>query len=126
MQDKKYYEIEYTDLIPGVTFKFAKLNPIEHLNIVTLQQSWDVNKNGGYTGLLEKILINVLWTKDNKNWIPLIDSEGNAKLPEYETCPSLGLDLFIRFKNEVIEPVFTESKTFQNIMNRRKQKETTK
>ena len=31
MQDKKYYDIEYTDLIPGITFKFKKLNPIEHL-----------------------------------------------------------------------------------------------
>lgn len=125
MQDKKYYDIEYTDLIPGITFKFKKLNPIEHLNLVTTNNVWE-KEHDDYKGLFEKILINVLWTKDGKNWQPLVDTDGNSKLPEFEDNISIGLDLFYIFKNEVLNPVFIESKTYQNIMKRIKGEDNSK
>ena len=122
MEDKKYYEIEYDDLLPGIKFKFRKLNPIEHLGLVTSDNgSWN-DEGKDYTKLFGKILVNVLYTKDDKNWIPLIDSDGNAKLPEFEDNISIGLDLFYRFKSEVLNPVFTESKTYQNFISHRKTK----
>ena len=123
MSDKKYYEIEYTDLMEGVTFKFKKLNPIEHLGLVTANITED-NKTD-FTEQYKKFLINVLWTKDGTNWMPLIDSEGNSKLKEFEDNVAIGLDLIYRFKNEVLNPVFTESKTFQDIIKHQKNKKNT-
>ena len=57
-----------------------------------------------------------MWTKDGKTWNNLIDEEGNAKLQELDVNPSIALDLFYYFKREVLLPVFTGSKTYQNSM----------
>ena len=123
--EEKYYETIYEDLIEGIKFKFKKLNPVEHLGLCTSSQTWEKINGTDYTELYKKIFINILFTKNGTDWIPLVDSEGNARLKEFEENVSIGLDLFFEYKKKVINPVFTESKTIQNITNRKDKKEST-
>lgn len=113
---KNYWETEYKDLCEGVTFRFRKMNAIEHLNLVTKNVDFENMDGGRAEYFIQKCLENTMWSRDGENWAKLIDSEGNAKLKELDTNPSIGLDLFYYFKKEVLIPVFLESKTFQNSM----------
>lgn len=115
MEDKKYYEIEYTDLIDGVTFKFKKLNPIEHLDLVTTEGVWK-KQHDDFNGLLQRFFRNILWTKTGERWNPLVDGDGDPTLPELDDNVGVALDLFYLFKEKVLQPVFTESKTYQNLL----------
>lgn len=115
-ENKVYWKIEYTDLCEGVTFKFKKMNTIEHLNLVTKNVEFESLDGDKAEYFINKCLSMALWTKDGNTWNNLVDAEGNAKLPELETNPSIALDLFYYFKKDVLLPVFTESKTFRRSM----------
>lgn len=115
-ENKVYWKIEYTDLCDGVTFKFKKMNTIEHLNLVTKNVEFESLDGDKAEYFINKCLSMALWTKDGNTWNNLVDAEGNAKLPELETNPSIALDLFYYFKKDVLLPVFTESKTFRRSM----------
>ena len=108
-----YWENTYKDLIDGVVFRFKKMNPIEHLNLVTKNVDFERLDGDNAEYFIKKCLQMTLWTKDNVTWNTLVDSEGNAKLPELERKMSAALDLFYYFKKDVLLPVFFESKTFQ-------------
>lgn len=123
MEDKKYYEVTYDDLLEGVKFKFRKLNPVDLLNICTKDGNKLV-KGKNDKDYFQEILSNILWTKNDIDWFPLISEDGSSRLPEYDDQPSLGLDLLFLYKEKVINPVFTESKTFQNITSQRRVKNT--
>ena len=114
---KDYAEIRYSDLCEGVTFKYKKLNPIEMINLVT--KNFDFGKQDKDEQdllLIQKILRNILWTKDGETWVELIQEDGIPKLPELNSDPTIALDLFYRYKADVLAPVFYESKTFQSFM----------
>jgi len=117
MEEKQiYYEIEYKDLCDGVTFRFKKMNTVEYLNLVTKNVEFESLDGERAEYFISKCLSMTQWTKDGINWNSLVDAEGNAKLPELDRYPSIALDLFYYFKKDVLLPVFTESKTFQNSM----------
>ena len=108
----RYWENNY-ELIPGIQFRFRKMNPIEHLDMMT------INANKGKidpTALNEMCLKNAEWSKDGKTWRELIDSNNNTTLPEYDDHLGIVFDLILKFKQDVVEPVFQESKIFQNLM----------
>ena len=116
MERENYWEREYKDLCDGVTFKFKKMNTIEHLNLVTKNVEFERLDGDRAEYFIQKCLRLVIWTKDGVTWNNLVDEEGNSKLPEMNNNASIGLDLFYCFKRDVLMPVFTESKTFQNSM----------
>lgn len=111
----EYYEKEYKNLIDGVTFKFKKLNTIEHIELAMDSATWETkgNKKTKTKDMLLGVYRNVLFSKEGGTYRELVDYEGNSNLPELDTRPNIALDLFYLFKEEVIFPVFTESKTFQ-------------
>ena len=115
-ENKLYWEIIHEDICDGVKFKFKKLNTVEHLNLVTKNVDFERLEGEKADYFINKCLQNTMWSKDGTNWVPLIDAEGNAKLPELEKNPSIAFDLFYMFKRDVLAPVFTGSKTFQNFM----------
>jgi len=115
-ENKIYWETIHEDICDGVKFKFKKLNTVEHLNLVTKNVDFERLDGEKAEFFINKCLQYTLWSKDGNNWTQLIDVEGNAKLPELERNPSIALDLFYMFKRDVLAPVFTESKTFQNFM----------
>ena len=116
MERENYWEKEYKDLCDGVTFKFKKMNTIEHLNLVTKNVEFERLDGDRAEYFIQKCLRLVIWTKDGVTWNNLVDEEGNSKLPEMNNNASIGLDLLYCFKRDVLMPVFTESKTFQNSM----------
>jgi hypothetical protein len=120
MENKKYYEIIYDDIVDDVIFKFKKLNPIEHLSFILKSQD-DQGQIDKVEEFVKKVLQCCLWSKDMKNFFPLVDDSGSARLPELNDDPGISLIMFSRFKSEVLMPVFTESKAFQKGL---KEKET--
>lgn len=120
MSEEKYYETVYDKLIDGVKFKFKKLNPVEHLSLCTGWQTWEKVNGSNYSALINKVLINVIFSKNDTDWFPLVDENGNSRLPEFEDNIWVGMDLFLEYKKKVINPVFTESKTIQNITSQKK------
>jgi hypothetical protein len=88
---------------------------MEHLSLCTSSQTWEKVNGSDYTTLYNSIFKNILCTKNDKDWFPLVDDLGNCKLQEIEDNISVCLDLYFLYKKEVINPVFTESKTFQNL-----------
>ncbi len=112
---KEYWNIEYTDICQDVMFKFKQTNPIDMINLVTdsldYEKSSPVRKKQFVTQCLQQIT----WTKNGTEWYPLVDGDGNPRLPELRENPSIGFDLFFKFRTDVINMVFTESKTFQNL-----------
>lgn len=125
MEDKKYYEIEYKDLIKGVTFKFRKLNPIDHLNLVTTESAWK-KQHDDFGGIIKMMFKNILWTKTGETWVTLADDDGDSTLPELDDNIGVCLDLFYLYREKVLAPVFTESKTYQNLLKQVEEEETTK
>lgn len=113
-EEVKYYERVYEDVIDGVKIKFRKLNPMEHLGLCTDTQTWAKVNGTNFTEMYKKIFINILFTKNDVDWIPLIDTEGNSRLKELEDNISACMDLYFEYKQKVIDPVFSESKTFHN------------
>ena len=112
---KEYWKEEYTDICEDVMFKFKQTNPIDLINLVTdsldYEKAVPLRKKQFVTQCLEQ----VVWTKNGTDWYPLVDSDGNPRLPELKSNPTIGFDLFFKFRSEVINSVFTESKTFQNL-----------
>ncbi|MEG1565324.1 MAG: hypothetical protein RR342_01100 [Bacilli bacterium] len=115
-EKKKYWEIIYDKLCENIKFKFRKMNTVEHLGLVTKNVDFERLDGEKANTFITKCLQNTIWTKDDNTWSPLVDAEGNAKLKELESNPSIALDLFYYFKRDVLAPVFTESKTFQNFI----------
>lgn len=114
-EEKAYWEETFTDLIKGVIFKFKKMNPIDHLNLVTKNVDFERMDGDNAEYFIKKCLQMTIWSKDGVTWNSLVDSEGNSKLPELERKMSVALDLFYYFKKYVLLPVFFESKTFQRL-----------
>lgn len=116
-----YTKIKYDDICEGVLFKYAQMNPVEIIGLTTRNVSFSSLsfKGTDIESMVELCLRKIVWSKDDgKTWTPIIDAEGNAKLPELDKNPQIGLDLFYRFRKDVLTPVFIESKTFQNSMSR--------
>ena len=112
----EYWKTEYTDLCDGVTFKFKQLNPVEHINLVTKNIEFEKLNGDKAQYFIQRTLENTIWTKDGTTWNPLVDSNGNPRLPELNTKPAIAFDLFCKFKADVLYPVFSESKTFQSFI----------
>lgn len=116
MENKNYWETIYEDIYEGIKFRFKKMNTVEHLNLVTKNVEFEKLDGDKADYFILKCLQNTLWTKDGVNWNSLVDAEGNSKLNELTSNMSIALDLFYAFKRDVLMPVFTGSKTFQNFM----------
>ena len=117
---EKYWEHEITDLYEGMSFKFDKINPIDHINLVTfdtkgLSKDVDNGPDKASADFIKACFKYIKWNKGS-GWFNVLDDNGNARLPELDEHPSLLLDLFIKFRTEVLLPVFIESKTFQDIL----------
>ena len=112
---KEYWNEEYTDICEGVMFKFKQTNPIDLINLVTDSLDYEKSSPVVKKQFVTQCLNQVVWTKNGTEWFPLIDVDGNPRLPEMRNNPSVGFDLFFKYRTEVINAVFTESKTFQSL-----------
>lgn len=120
---ERYYDKLITDLCPGITFKYKRLNPVEHIALATRNIEAERSNKSASTNsadLLEqhikKCLTNILFTKDERTYRPIVNDNGVANFDELNDSPSLALDLYYAYKTDVIQPVFYESKTFQNLL----------
>lgn len=124
-----YTQIRYNDIHEGILFKYKQMTPIEIIGLSTRNVSFSsvTFESTDIESMVKLCLDKILWSKDDGvTWTPLIDSVGNAKLPELNMYPQMGMDLFYRFRKDVLSPVFIESKTFQNSMSPQKDKEENK
>lgn len=124
-----YTQIRYNDIHEGILFKYKQMTPIEIIGLSTRNVSFSsvTFESTDIESMVKLCLDKILWSKDDGvTWTPLIDAAGNAKLPELNTYPQMGMDLFYRFRKDVLSPVFIESKTFQNSMSLQKDNEENK
>lgn len=110
-----YWNKEYSDICENVIFKVKQINPVELLDLVMVNLELKSSKSDKRQEFIKSCLSNIIWTKDGMNWYELIDHEGRNRLPESETNPTIIFDLYTQFQTDVLVPVFTESKTFQNL-----------
>ena len=113
---KDYWNEEFTDICEGVMFKFKQTNPVDLINLVTNSLDYEKATPLQQKQFVTQCLQQITWTKNGTDWFPLVDGEGNPRLPEIKENPSIGFDLFYMFRTKVINNVFTESKTFQNLI----------
>lgn len=119
-----YTTVQYDDICEGVIFKYKTMTPVEVIGLATRNISFSGVSFAGsdIESMVKLCLDKVLWSKDGGiTWTALVDSLGNAKLPELNIHPQIGLDLFYRFRRDVLSPVFIESKTFQSSMSQQKE-----
>ena len=110
---RPYWEKTWENLVPGVVFKINKLAPLDRLAIVYNRQS--ITKSGYTSQNVKEFVQNWIWTRNGgTNWNPVVNQSGTANLPELDTNQSLLFDLANIFQEEVIFPVFIESKAFRN------------
>ena len=83
-----------------------------HIHLKAGEQKLDGDKAEYF---ISKCLSMTQWTKDGNSWNPLLNANGSARLPELETHPEIGFDVYFEYVKEVISPVFIESKTFRNL-----------
>lgn len=109
-----YWNKEYTDLCEGIIFKFKQISPVALINLIT--KDIDIKKMSVIESeaFINKCLQNVVWTKNGGEYMPLLNDDGSGRLQELETQPYIALDLFYKFRADVLTPVFIESKTYQN------------
>jgi len=109
---RPYWEKTWENLVPGVVFKINKLAPLDRLAIVYNRQS--ITKSGYTSQNVKEFVQNWIWTRNGgTNWNPVVNQAGTANLPELDTNQSLLFDLANIFQEEVIFPVFIESKAFR-------------
>ena len=114
---KEYWNEQYDDLYPGIVFRFKKINPIELINLVTENMNFEDTSIERKNEFTKQCLLNVEWSKNSgANWFPLIDRDENPHLPELVNNPMIAFDIFFAFRRDVITPVFTESRTYQNLI----------
>ena len=111
----KYWEKIYTDIYDGVSFKIKKINPIDHINLACYNMNSKTELDND--SFIKQCVKHCLWSKDGYTWFPVIDDLGNARLPEVEEHPAIIFDLYYNFRQDVLVPVFLESKTFQKVLN---------
>ena len=111
-----YWELEFTDIYDGIIFRPMKLDPIEFVNLVTMHTAQVNASMDKQKEFISGCLKHIQWTKDGNTWNPLLNANGSARLPELETHPEIGFDVYFEYVKEVISPVFIESKTFRNLM----------
>lgn len=112
---KEYWNTEYSDICENVIFKIKQINPIELINLVTASVDYENATWDKQQAFVKNALLQVVWTKNGTDWYPLVSEDGTARLPEMQTNPTIGFDLFFAIRRDVILPVFTESKTFQGL-----------
>lgn len=113
---KDFWNTEYTDIADGVIFKFKKPNPVEFINLITKDIDLKTASYAATEEFINKCLSYAIWSKDGTNWNPVLNADGTGRLPEVNDSPEIALDLFYKFKGDILTPVFTESKTFQNFI----------
>lgn len=105
----EFWEVEYKDFMPNVTFKFKKMLSLDVLDLADR----NIGKAGESKQFKLDCLRNVVWTKNGTDWFELMDEFGNVSL---EGLPNHTLlDIFFKFRSTVCLPVFTESKAYQSL-----------
>lgn len=113
MEGKEFWEVEHTDFISNVVIKFKKLSSLDVLDLADR----NIGKDGNSKQFKLDCLKNVIWTKNGSDWFPIMDEYGNVSLPE--CSPSVLLDIFFRYRNTVCLPVFTESRAYKGLMEKK-------
>lgn len=116
---ERYWEKTYDDICDGIKFRFKKLNPIEHLALVSANTTQDDDKgalSNQSQEFLRKCLQCIEWSVDNGSWRTVVDELDNPTNDIFIEQPMILFDLVILFRQNVLVPVFIESKTFQNVL----------
>lgn len=108
---EEFWKVEYKDWVPNVVFKFKHMKSLDVLDLA------DRNITGkAADGRQFKLdcLRNVVWSKNGTEWFELMDDSGNTTLDglSYSTL----MDIFFKFRSEVLLPVFTESRAYQSLL----------
>lgn len=106
---KKFWEVSYNDFMPEVNIKFKKMLSLDVLDLADR----NVSGEGNTKQFKLDCLRNVVWSKGGE-YFPLMDEVGNITLEGISN--SSVLDIFYTFRREVLLPVFTESRTYQTLL----------
>lgn len=112
---KEYWNDEIKDVYEGITFKVKQTNPVDMIALITESLDYENAPIEKKSEFVNKCLQQFIWTKQDGNWYPLLDGDGNPRLPEYMQNPAIAFDLFMHFRSKVIMPLFTESKTYRDL-----------
>ena len=113
---KEFWNIEINNICEGVIFKVKQINPIELITLLSDNLEYDKATVARKLDFNKFCLKQFIFTKTGIEWYPLIDEDGNPRLAELSSNPTIAFDLFFWFRREVLNPVFTESKTFQDLI----------
>lgn len=98
--------------MPNVVFKFKKMLSLDVLDLA--DRNLTSTKPADSRQFKLDCLRNVVWSKNGTDWFDLMDENGNVTL---EGLPySTLLDVFYRFRSQVLLPVFTESRAYQALL----------
>ena len=116
-------EIIYDKLSDEYDIKVKRIDPIEHVGLCAKQMAYDAEKMSkeNMDAFVKSCLSFYAYRKkgtDDK-WENLLNDNGSCKI---NLGPSVMLDLFLKFRVDVILPVFYESKTFQSPLSTKKEK----
>lgn len=112
---EKYWEKEYNDILDGIVFKFEKLKPVQVISMIS-KDGKSENDSKKEEELITMVLQGILFKKSGGAYRPIINESGISNMEEYDENPSIILDLYMRYKEKVLAPVFLESRTFQNML----------
>lgn len=110
--NRQYWEKTWDNLCPGIIFKLSKIPPLERLTVFYNRQA--VAQKGHTVQSSLDMIKYWQWSKDGGiTWSPIVNNNGSLRLEELETNLALIVDLGNLFQDEVLLPVFIESKTYQ-------------
>ncbi len=109
-------EIIYDNLCDNYEFKVKKIDPIEHIGLCAKHMAYNAEtmSKENVDAFVKTCLSFIAFRKkgEGEEWKDLLNNNGSCRIT---ISPSVYLDLFMKFRVDVIVPVFTESKTFQNL-----------
>lgn len=105
-----YYEKTFS--VKGLKeckFKIDKLNPNEYLTIVFSVTQTSISKDLKFNDDVNlKMLSKIRFNKSGAEWMPILNNDGSARLPEIDEKPIILIHLLNEFRVRVVEPAFLE------------------
>ena len=106
----KYYEQTFqVKGLKSCDFKIDRLNPNEYLTIAFAVAQTAISKDLKFNDdTNQKVLSKIRFNKTGKDWFPILNNDGSARLPEFDEKPIILIHLINEFRVRVVEPAFLE------------------
>lgn len=105
-----YYDKTFkVDGLESIEFRIKKLNPNEHLTLAMEYMKSQSAKDLDLSKRINKEMLSLIeFNKKGKDWFPIVNDNGSARLSELESKPKILINLMIQFYSMVVEPVFLD------------------